>query len=91
MLFGLEVIDDDKTASYGSTSITIEPVQGVEAVGISVSCTTQSSTTVLVPGVTLGIQVGSKLNIEDTSFVLSSAQTVVSVIEDTSFVLSGRL
>jgi len=32
MLFGLEVIDDDKTASYGSTSITIEPVQGVDAV-----------------------------------------------------------
>ena len=33
MLFGLEVIDDDKTASYGSTSITIEPVQGIPAVG----------------------------------------------------------
>ena len=32
MLFGLEVIDDDKTASYGSTSITIEPVEGVRAV-----------------------------------------------------------
>ena len=26
------MIDDDKTASYGSTSITIEPVQGVDAV-----------------------------------------------------------
>ena len=31
MLFGLEVIDDDKTASYGSTSITFEPVQEVDA------------------------------------------------------------
>jgi hypothetical protein len=32
MLFGLEVIDDDKTASYGSTSITIEPVKEITAV-----------------------------------------------------------
>jgi len=31
MLFGLEVIDDDKTASYGSTSITIEPVKEIPA------------------------------------------------------------
>ena len=31
MLFGLEVIDDDKTASYGSTAITIEPIKEITA------------------------------------------------------------
>jgi len=36
MLFGLEVIDDDKTASYGSTSVTIVPVQEITAVGSAV-------------------------------------------------------
>jgi len=36
MLFGLEVIDDDKTASYGSTSITIVPVKEITAVGSAV-------------------------------------------------------
>ena len=32
ILFGLEVIDDDKTASYGATSVTIIPVKEVSAV-----------------------------------------------------------
>jgi len=36
MLFGLEVIDDDKTASYGSTSVTIVPVKEITAVGSAV-------------------------------------------------------
>ncbi|RTZ89953.1 MAG: hypothetical protein DSY93_05625, partial [SAR324 cluster bacterium] len=36
MLFGLEVIDDDKTASYGSTSVTIVPVKEIAAVGSAV-------------------------------------------------------
>ena len=36
MLFGLEVIDNDKTASYGSTSITIVPVDFEEAFGDAV-------------------------------------------------------
>ncbi|MED5516115.1 MAG: hypothetical protein VYE65_05005, partial [SAR324 cluster bacterium] len=31
-LFGLEVIDDDNTAAYGSTSVTIKPVKEVSAV-----------------------------------------------------------
>ena len=36
ILFGLEVIDDDKTASYGSTSVTIVPVKEVTAIGSAV-------------------------------------------------------
>jgi hypothetical protein len=32
ILFGLEIIDDDKTAAYGSTSVTIVPVKEVSAV-----------------------------------------------------------
>jgi hypothetical protein len=32
MLFGLEVEDNDKTASYGSTSVTIEPISTIDAV-----------------------------------------------------------
>ena len=36
MLFGLEVIDNDKTASYGSTSVTIVPVKEITAVGSAV-------------------------------------------------------
>ncbi|HBD29091.1 MAG TPA: hypothetical protein DC040_08040, partial [Deltaproteobacteria bacterium] len=36
MLFGLEVIDNDKTASYGSTTVTIVPVKKITAVGNAV-------------------------------------------------------
>ena len=52
---------------------------------VSVSCTTQTSTTVLVPGASLGIQVG--MVVAGTGIPVGA--TVVSVIEDTSFVLSA--
>jgi hypothetical protein len=39
MLFGLEVIDDDLTAAYGSTLITIEPTQEVSLPLVSASIT----------------------------------------------------
>jgi hypothetical protein len=52
---------------------------------VSVSCTTQTSTTVLVPGASLGIQIG--MVVAGTGIPVGA--TVVSVIEDTSFVLSA--
>ena len=52
---------------------------------VSVSCTTQTSTTVLVPGASLGIQVG--MVVAGTGIPVGA--TVVSVIEDTSFVISA--
>ena len=52
---------------------------------VSVSCTTQTSTTVLVPGASLGIQVGQRV----AGAGIPAGATVVSVIEDTSFVLSS--
>ncbi|HIO83962.1 MAG TPA: hypothetical protein EYG61_08110 [Deltaproteobacteria bacterium] len=36
LLFGLEVIDDEKTAAYGATSVTIVPVREIPAAGSAV-------------------------------------------------------
>jgi hypothetical protein len=52
---------------------------------VSVSCTTQTSTTVLVPGASLGIDVG--MVVAGTGIPVGA--TVVSIIEDTSFVISA--
>jgi len=69
------------TYSDGATATAEKTVVGL----VSVSCTTQTSTTVLVPGASLGIQVG--MVVAGTGIPVGA--TVVSVIEDTSFVLSA--
>jgi hypothetical protein len=69
------------TYSDGASATAEKTVVGL----VSVSCTTQTSTTVLVPGASLGIQVG--MVVAGTG--IPAGATVVSVIEDTSFVLSS--
>jgi len=69
------------TYSDGASATAEKTVVGL----VSVSCTTQTSTTVLVPGASLGIQVG--MVVAGTGIPVGA--TVVSVIEDTSFVLSA--
>ena len=69
------------TYSDGAAATAEKTVVGL----VSVSCTTQTSTTVLVPGASLGIQVGMVV----AGAGIPVGATVVSVIEDTSFVISA--
>jgi len=66
--------------SDGATATAEKTVVGL----VSISCTTQTSTTVLVPDVSLGIQIGMVVS----GVGIPLGATVVSVILDTSFVIS---